>query len=132
MHLTNFQNEIEERLKNMQVDVLIALFERVEELDDDVLAEYRKLILVYTHCRIYKHKLKKWIDEYAGMFTSGTYHHYNRQLREQEKLAFLLDKINSTKHHLRDRMQEKGINFKKYHPHLHRLDIDKIPLYHLT
>jgi hypothetical protein len=119
MTLQAVEAEIKGTADSMGSAVFLALIERIKGLEargyDEAIEAYAELIRVYTHCRIYQHKVERQVwrgyDSPCGFNTSIA----NNWIREQNRIAFAIQELNVQKHRLRKNLRDVGINYKKYH-----------------
>jgi hypothetical protein len=115
-----FQTEIMEAADSMESAVFLALVERIKSLEANSLIEaveaYSELIRVYTHCRVYQHKVNRQVwrgyDSPCGFNRAIT----NNWLAEQERMNLAIRELNLQKRRLRNKLTNVGVNYRIYHP----------------
>ena len=131
MTFTDFQAEIETAANDMQVEVFLSLWSKIKALHADKtnpdIQDYINLIEIYTHCKIFRHRLNRWVNEaYVHISDGPAYQQYNRWLRDREKCDIIFQEMKYVKQRMRDKLTNQGVSYKKYHPHIHHLDMRKV------
>lgn len=128
MNVQEFQAEINAQVDLMGGEVLLGVWNRIKELSDDDVGAYKALIDLYANFRIYHHRVKRWLDD-SYDFSNITNRDYNRYMSLHRVCQHFFEDCKEKKLALRESLRSAGIDYRKFHPKVCYLDMNKISKY---
>jgi len=120
------QHEIQLEADMQGAQILMNLWNRVKNMGNEDVVAYASLIDIYANFRIYNHHIKKWMEDAYQFGDSYANKQYRHWMASHKMCIDFFNEIHEEKLLLRSKLSEAGIDYKTLHPHIHRLEIQKV------